>query len=189
MAVAYFKRYRMELQIDRSRPIGADLPRPPQGFRVLPWTPRLLNQHADVKWMSFREELDAHVFPCLSQREGCRHLMREIVGRTDFVPEATWLVVRENSFTNQWQPCGTIQGLLSGSREGAIQNIGVHPECRGLGLGTVLVAYAVDGFKEVDCQSVNLEVTVENSSAIRLYERLGFRRVETLFKISETQIA
>jgi ribosomal protein S18 acetylase RimI-like enzyme len=32
---------------------------------------------------------------------------------------------------------------------------------------------------------VQLEVTVQNTGAVRLYERLGFKRVETLFKIAE----
>lgn len=193
MAVAYFKRYRMEINlVSRARPsLGAKFLQPgklPTGFRLLPWSEDLLAFHADVKWSSFREELDAHVFPCLGEREGCLNLMREIARRSDFVPESTWLIVRD-SLDGPPLPCGTIQGLRGGTREGAIQNIGVHPECRGLGLGSVLVAASLDGFRHAACDRVHLEVTVENTAAIRLYERLGFRRVETLFKISETQLA
>lgn len=189
MAVAYFKRYRMEMRIDG--PPNADLQRTklPAGFQILPWSSKLLSEHAEVKWLSFREELDAHVFPCLAEREGCRHLMREISGRKDFVPEATWLVVRQNGFSEQVQPCGTIQGLRSGAREGAIQNVGVHPEFRDMGLGRALLAHSLAGFRQVNCRYVHLEVTVENTAAIRLYQRLGFRIAETLFKIAEVQLA
>jgi ribosomal protein S18 acetylase RimI-like enzyme len=30
---------------------------------------------------------------------------------------------------------------------------------------------------------VSLEVTVENAGAVRLYQRLGFRRVRTVYKV------
>jgi ribosomal protein S18 acetylase RimI-like enzyme len=30
---------------------------------------------------------------------------------------------------------------------------------------------------------VGLEVTAENASAVRLYQRLGFRRVRTVYKV------
>lgn len=187
MAVTYFKRFKMELRLDRA-------PEPPPSrldsdIRLLPWSPRLLNRHSEVKWASFREEIDAHVFPCLADLDGCRQLMREIASRKNFVPQATWLACRASEFADGLQPCGTVQGLLSAPRNGAIQNLGVHPDCRDMGIGTVLLAHALDGFRNAGCQFVNLEVTVQNTSAIRLYERFGFRQVETLFKISDVQFA
>ncbi|MFN9913485.1 MAG: hypothetical protein ACK53L_12915, partial [Pirellulaceae bacterium] len=42
------------------------------------WHPKLVHQHAQVKWESFRQEMDGSVFPSLASREGCRQLMREI---------------------------------------------------------------------------------------------------------------
>ncbi|MFN3190735.1 MAG: GNAT family N-acetyltransferase [Aureliella sp.] len=187
MTVAYYKRYKMELRL-------ADLavseePSCADGIRLLPWTPRLLNRHAEVKWESFREEIDAHVFPCLGELDGCRQLMKEITNRKNFAPQATWLACRNSEFSSGLQPCGTIQGLLTSPRDGAIQNLGVHPECRGLGVGSVLLYQALLGFQSAGCRFVNLEVTVQNSSAIRLYERFGFRHVETLFKIADLEFA
>lgn len=176
----------MEIRLDRR---GA-LTRPvPSGFQLIAWTPRLLLDHAEVKFESFKEEIDAHVFPCLADVEGCRSLMREIAGRRDFVPSATWLACRDSEFSNVIHPVGTIQGLRTGQREGAIQNIGVHPDFRGCGLGTALIDAALHGFHLIGCRTVHLEVTVQNTAAIRLYERLGFRRVETLFKIADVQYA
>ncbi|MCA9156944.1 MAG: GNAT family N-acetyltransferase [Planctomycetales bacterium] len=195
MAVTYIKRYRMELRLDR---LPAELRQSqpqPAGFEVLPWTPRLLNQHAEVKWASFRDEIDVHVFPCLGDRDGCRRLMREISSRNDFVPEATWLASRISPPDLSLRPkssptaIGTIQGLKVSAREGAIQNLGVHPDFRDVGVGRALLAAALNGFAEVDCRYVHLEVTVQNTAAIRLYERFGFHRVETLYKISEVQFA
>lgn len=185
MTVTYFKRYRMELRLDGPRPPVVL----PEGFQLLAWKPRLLNYHADVKWESFRCEIDSQVFPCLGELDGCRKLMREIADRKDFVPQATWLVSRMSEFDNLIRPVGTIQGLKSSHREGAIQNIGVHPDFRDGGIGTALIESALSGFKRVGCRKVHLEVTVQNTLAIRLYERLGFRRVETLFKIADVQYA
>ncbi len=185
MSVTYFKRYRMEVKLNNVR----NRRMVPSGFRLVPWSMRVVNDHADIKWRSFRDALDSHVFPCLGQLDGCRDLMIELANRKDFVPEATWLIVHSGSNKNAAQPVGTIQGLKSSAREGAIQNIGVHPEFRGLGLGSVLIESALGGFRLAGCNSAHLEVTVENTSAIRLYERLGFRRVETVYKIAEVQYA
>jgi GNAT superfamily N-acetyltransferase len=186
MSLTYFKRYRMELRLDR---VPLDSTPVPEGFSMLPWSPSLINHHASVKFESFSHEIDTHVFPCLGQKDGCKHLMREIVNRGNFVAEATWLAVRKNDFNSQLQACGTVQGLLTSQRDGAIQNLGVHPDCRNLGLGKTLLIYALRGFREAGCMFANLEVTVQNTAAIRLYERYGFQKVETLFKVSEVQYA
>lgn len=188
MAVTYFKRYRMELKLERMPSELATL-RVPGGFELLPWSPQLMNRHADIKHQSFRSEIDAHVFPCLAEQDGCRQLMREIAQRKDFVPAATWLAVRTGDFGGREQACGTIQGLLASPREGAVQNIGVHPECRDMGLGGALLRAALEGFRSVGCRFVHLEVTVQNTAAIRLYQRFGFTIVETLFKIADVQYA
>ncbi|HAC93113.1 MAG TPA: GNAT family N-acetyltransferase, partial [Planctomycetaceae bacterium] len=90
--MTYFKRYRMEVRLDGYRGFVTA----PAGFQLLSWSSRLLDQHAEVKWESFRQEIDSHVFPCLGQLDGCRQLMRDIAGRQDFVPAATWLVSRDS---------------------------------------------------------------------------------------------
>lgn len=189
MAVTYFKRYRMELRLDRMPQMDATNSAASHGVQLVPWAPRLLGRHAEVMWASFREEIDAHVFPCLSDLDGCKQLMRELSARSDFVPQATWLAVRNTEFTPTAQLCGTIQGLRPSSQEGAIQNLGVHPECRDLGIGSLLLGRALAGYAKVGCRYVHLEVTVQNAAAIRLYERFGFRRVETLFKVADVQFA
>ncbi len=186
MALTYFKRYRMELRLDRA-PLDEIIV--PEGIQLLPWSPALLAQHAAVKWASFRAEIDSHVFECLGDKTGCKDLMREITNRSNFVQEATWLAVRCNDFSDVLQPCGTIQGLLTTPRDGAIQNLGVPPEFRNLGIGKALLQYALRGFRTAGCMFANLEVTVQNTAAIRLYEKFGFRKVETLFKIADVQYA
>ena len=46
-----------------------------------------------AKYLSFHSEIDANVFPCLGEYDGCVRLMQEISRKDGFLPEATWLVV------------------------------------------------------------------------------------------------
>jgi ribosomal-protein-alanine N-acetyltransferase len=58
-----------------------------------------------------------------------------------------------------------------------VNNIAVHPSCRRLGYGEMMMRYAI-GFGEANrCRRVTLEVRVSNQKAIDLYAKLGFRIV------------
>ncbi len=159
-----------------------------EGVRLLPWSSSVLREHASVKFESFRNEIDANVFPCLARKDGCFQLMKDLAKRKDFVAEATWLAVHQPSSSERWLPIGTIQGLRIDKFAGAIQNLGIIPDFRGIGLGSALLWQSLSGFAKLGCRQVSLEVTVQNSAAIRLYERLGFQRVETVFKVAEVAI-
>ena len=41
----------------------------PAGFKFHAWSHRLLNAHAEAKYRSFRNELDANVFPVWATRK------------------------------------------------------------------------------------------------------------------------
>jgi ribosomal protein S18 acetylase RimI-like enzyme len=185
MGVVYFKRFRMEY--DLTAPAFPE-PEMPAGYSLLPWDDRLLDAHAEAKYRSFKWEMDANVFPCLGERDGCRRLMTEIVRRSGFVPEATWLL--QHWPANQRRPelCGTIQGVADNGM-GAIQNVGITPAHRGHGLGSVLLWHSLAGFKRHGIDRVYLEVTADNSGACRLYQRLGFRRTKVVYKASEVAFA
>ena len=51
-----------------------------------------------------------------------------------------------------------------------------------MGLGQALVRQALEGFYQAGLRRAYLEVTAENSSAVRLYRAVGFRRSKTLYK-------
>jgi GNAT superfamily N-acetyltransferase len=172
MAITYYKRFRMEADLDG---LGPPVRLPPS-FRWVPWAESLLEAHAEVKYLSFRDEMDSLVFPCLGDRYGCQRLMREIRRKPGFLPEATWLIAGPAGY------CGTIQGVVDRLGCGSIQNVGVAPAFRGRGLGTALVRQALGGFRRVGLQRVYLEVTAENAAAIRLYRAMGFRKAKTLYR-------
>jgi GNAT superfamily N-acetyltransferase len=178
----YYKRFQMEVDLRRWR-------RPPlavrPGYRFLSWSPDLVCDHADVKYISFRDELDAVVFPCLGDHEGCQRLMQEISEREGFVPEATWLALHAPPGARYSEPCGTIQAIRVHRSRANIQNIGVTPQHRGHGVGAALLCASLTGLQQVGVSKAALEVTAENDVAVRLYRRLGFRIVKTLYKTAE----
>ncbi|MCH1440879.1 MAG: GNAT family N-acetyltransferase, partial [Rubripirellula sp.] len=61
----------------------------------------------------------------------------------------------------------------------------IDPGHRSLGLGSVLLERAATGFRAAGLQRMHLEVTTDNTAAIRLYERLGFKRAKVVFKAAE----
>jgi ribosomal protein S18 acetylase RimI-like enzyme len=172
MAITYYKRFRMEVDLDGSLPP----PVLPSSFRWVAWDESLVDHHAEVKYLSFRSEIDASVFPCLGDRHGCQRLMREIRRKPGFLAGATWLIAGVDGYV------GTVQGVMDRGPIGAIQNVGVIPEYRGLGLGRALVRRALEGFYQAGLRRAYLEVTAENAGAVRLYRTVGFRRSKTLYK-------
>jgi ribosomal protein S18 acetylase RimI-like enzyme len=182
MGVTYFKRYRMEIDLSqigfRPRPLTC-------GYELVPWSRKLLEAHADVKYRSFCYEIDANVFPCLGDRDGCLRLMNEITRRDTFLSQATWLLRYAEQGRGAVEVVGTIQGIRDRSGVGAVQNLGVIPTHRGRGLGTSLLYQSLLGFQAVGLPRAFLEVTAQNVGALRLYERLGFRIVKTVYKAAE----
>jgi ribosomal protein S18 acetylase RimI-like enzyme len=182
MSVIWFKRFRMNYSL-----LG-ELPAPPRlesGYELWPWTRQLLGRHAEAKYYAFRHEIDANVFPCLADRDGCRELMRDISRRAGFVAPATWLAVCRDSDTGAVANCGTVQGMVIGQREGSIQNLGVVPNHRGHGLARALLVAALEGFRAHGMAEASLEVTACNEYAIRLYQQFGFRISRTVYKSIE----
>lgn len=176
MAISYFKRFRMEIELAELPPV----PALPSGFRWLGWDDALLEAHAEVKFQCFQDEIDSIVFASLGSREGCLRLMQEIRKRPGFVPLATWLVA------GPFGHCGTVQGLSERSFIGLIQNLGVTPGQRGQGIGMALLLQALHGFRRSGLSRGLLEVTASNDSAIRLYRQAGFRCKKTVYKAVET---
>jgi ribosomal protein S18 acetylase RimI-like enzyme len=182
LKLRYHKRFQMELDLRRWRRQAVSLH---AAYRLRPWSADLIHEHALAKYLSFRDELDALVFPCLGALESCLRLMREIRDREGFVPEATWLAQYAGAGPNKVESCGTIQAIRVSRNRANIQNIGVTPHHRGRGVGAALILVSLAGLQQIGVTRVALEVTADNESAVRLYRRLGFRPVKTVYKAIE----
>lgn len=184
MNLNYVRRFRMELQFTD---VWLPEVRLPENYFWESWSGFLVDRHAAVKLASFRSEIDATIFPCLGHSVGCRNLMLEIARHKTFLSDATWLLVYCDPQTGIVADCATIQGMKKRRKTGSIQNVGVIPEHRGLGLGRALLLKSLRGFRDARMKRVSLEVTAENLPAVSLYESLGFRIARTTFKAVHTE--
>lgn len=177
--MAYFRRYRMVFDFAVSR---LSPPVLPPEYEWASWNRSLIGRHAEVKYQSFRDEVDSLVFPCLGATSGCRQLMQEITNQASFLPHATWLI---RYTPGEWESlidCATIQGLAKNKTLGAVQNVGVVPDHRGRGLGRALVLKSLHGFRRSGLKRVCLEVTAGNRPAVDLYRSIGFRLSRTMYR-------
>ncbi len=174
----YFKRYRMEIDLAKT-PIPPTVL--PEGYVWGEWDEADVERHALTKHRSFRDELDSEVFPSLGEYFGCIRLMHEISQQDSFLGPATWLIVCRGG-NGMPEDCGTIQGLGPTEVTGSIQNVGVVPEHRGLGLGRALVLKSLEGFSLAQRRRIILEVTATNRPAVELYRSIGFRVVRTMYR-------
>ena len=60
-----------------------------------------------------------------------------------------------------------------------VNNIAVHPECRGLGLGEAMMRFAIAKVRAARAEFMTLEVRQSNVAAVTLYKKLGFEVLGT----------
>ncbi|HSQ79278.1 MAG TPA: ribosomal protein S18-alanine N-acetyltransferase [Candidatus Bathyarchaeia archaeon] len=60
-----------------------------------------------------------------------------------------------------------------------VNNIAVHPDCRGLGLGEAMMRYAIAVSRDGGATRITLEVRQSNAPALTLYRKLGFEILGT----------
>ena len=151
-------------------------PRPVrEDVSFLPWSPRLLTDHATVLFQSFQHDPERSTFPSLGTETGCRDLMHAMASLPNFCPASTWLAIGSSG------PVGSIQGIILPRGDGEIQNLAVVPSVRGISIGTELLDRGLRGFRETGCARVILEVSATNDRAIRLYRKFGFRSYKTVY--------
>jgi len=60
-----------------------------------------------------------------------------------------------------------------------VNNIAVHPACRGLGLGEAVMRFAIAKVRAAGAEFITLEVRQSNTAAVTLYKKLGFEILGT----------
>jgi ribosomal-protein-alanine N-acetyltransferase len=94
--------------------------------------------------------------------------------------ELAFYMARPNAFTlvaASGKDSGQIFGFLVGDRYrgiGHVVTIDILQEARRQGLGTMLMQAAEERFRVARCRAVDLETAVDNQTAIRFYQGLGY---------------
>lgn len=86
--------------------------------------------------------------------------------------------------------CGDIIGILTlnifetlTGRQGAIDDVVVDTNYRGLGIGERLMLRAIEHAREADCHKIVLSSAAHRNAGRSLYEKLGFERKDTYFEL------
>ncbi len=182
MSVIHVKRLQMAFDFSLAPLPPLEIP---TGFRFVPWHPDLLKTHADVKYRSFRDDLDGKLFPTFRNYDRCVRLMDAIAWSSSFLPAATLLIATKPTQPNSCGPIeyvANIQGMKHSDDVGAIQNVAVLPEFRSRKLGRAVLLGSLYGFRKSGMKTVTLEVTGDNFHAVNLYENIGFKTYRTYFR-------
>lgn len=77
-----------------------------------------------------------------------------------------------------------IPGLShKGMTRALIEAVRIHADERGSGLGSLLIEWAIDTARRLDCRMVQLTSDKTRTAAHRFYERLGFSATHEGFKL------
>lgn len=63
------------------------------------------------------------------------------------------------------------------SQEAEILTLSTRSEAQNQGIATALLNAVIDDLKHRECESIFLEVAIDNPAALALYKKLGFERV------------
>jgi hypothetical protein len=143
-------------------------------FRFEPWARRHEVGSAVLVYNTYHQHVDAKLNDHYASTSGAAHLLENILhhrGCGDPVSAACWVAVHRAS----QKLAGLL--ILTRVRKGTahIPQIAVGPEFQGAGLGTELMRRSFEALLGAGLREVSLTVTAENTGAVRLYERLGFR--------------
>ncbi len=139
---------------------------------IVPWDSGYLRQAAAVARRSYQNEADALISEDYGSDEGCEGYLRSLVehpGCGVFLPEASFIAL-----DSAGAPCGFIISSRISAGAGMIPQISVAPSHQGLGLGSRLMARALQRMKEEGLRCARLTVTRDNRRAHAWYLRLGF---------------
>ena len=78
----------------------------------------------------------------------------------------------------------TIPGLShKGATRALVEAVRIHADERGSGLGSLLIEWAIDTARQLECRMVQLTSDKSRTDAHRFYERLGFSATHEGFKL------
>ncbi|AGL15637.1 GNAT family N-acetyltransferase [Actinoplanes sp. N902-109] len=126
-------------------------------FQLWEWTPGLASRFFEMYEIAFRDRPD---FPELSPLDW----IEDVAHDADFRP--TWSLLA-------FHPDLGDVGFLT-AKEGWIDQVGVMPAFRRLGLGEVLLSESLRRMADDNRREAWLNVNVNNPGAAMLYRRLGF---------------
>jgi len=164
-----FPRKFLEMSADAIRSLS---PREPK-VAIVPWSESRQDDAARLIASAYSGHVDSHINDQYRSANGARRFLTNIVqypGCGTFFAPAACVAVPANG-RGLYGVCLT---SLVAPDIGHITQVCVSPAFRGTGLGYELLRRSLVALAAHGCRKVSLTVTTSNTSAIRLYERMGF---------------
>ncbi|MEO8051987.1 MAG: GNAT family N-acetyltransferase [Acidobacteriota bacterium] len=143
-----------------------------EGITIGPWTEAQQDDSARLVASSYRGHIDSEINDQYRSPSGSRRFLSNIIqypGCGTFFPPASFAATRTNG-----ELCGISLASLVARETGHITQICVAPSQRGKGVGYALMRRSMLALAAQGCRTVGLTVTSKNSSAIHLYQQMGF---------------
>jgi len=147
------------------------------GLRMEPWTDRAFESAAKLIQLSYADHVDGEINDQYRTEAGGMKFLRNIVilpGCGQFLPEASFLV---RPATGD-RLVGMV--LTSTVQEGVghTTQICVMPGYQGSHIGRALMEASIQALRRRKYEWLSLTVTAVNTSAVQLYEHLGFKTIK-----------
>lgn len=142
---------------------------------ISPWQEHYQEAAAHLIVSAYQNHVDSLINDQYQTVSGARKFLFNIVqfpGCGTFLPSASLVAFDRGR--------GMLVGMCLASQvaaeSGHITQICVTRECQGQGIGYELLRQSLELLRQAGVRKVSLTVTSENAQALRLYERIGFRR-------------
>lgn len=169
---------RFFMEVDRDSALKLKPATSIMGVRFLPWAERYQEEIAHLVAAAYRGHVDSEINDQYRTIPGARHFLTNIIkfpGCGTFAPGASLLAIDERT----GRVCGACLGSMVSATSGHVTQLCVLPAVRGARLGYELLRQSLVRFADLGCASMSLTVTCSNRDAVRLYESIGFRAINT----------
>jgi len=150
----------------------------PAGLRLTRWNDRYFDPCARLIFLAYADHVDGEINDQYRSKTGALRFLKNIIllpGCGNFVPGASFVL----------HPPGSddLVGAILTSEVcpgvGHTTQICVQPGYQGHGIGRTLMLASAEALRGLKFRELTLTVTSDNYTAVRLYEKLGFRTIKS----------
>jgi len=148
------------------------------GLRLTRWNDRFFEHCAKLIYLSYANHVDGEINDQYRSRNGALKFLKNIIllpGCGQFVPGASFVLHEPGSD-------GLVAAVLTSEVApgvGHTTQICVQPGFQGHGIGRMLMQTSAEALRSMKFGEMTLTVTSENYSAVKLYDKLGFRTIRS----------
>jgi ribosomal protein S18 acetylase RimI-like enzyme len=149
------------------------------GMRLDRWNDRFFEPCAKLIYLCYADHVDGEINDQYRSKAGALKFLKNIIllpGCGQFVPGASF-VLRQAGSSDDLIAAVLTSEVSSGV--GHTTQICVLPGYQGHGIGRMLMQSSAEALRAMKFRELTLTVTSQNSSAVKLYENLGFTTIRT----------